>query len=191
MYDTRMIFTSLYRKHLAILTGAVVLSIGISILLPAQDADDSIEKKVTGSCWSSEVAKEVGGKCPTDIKDTLQICLVSSMAGGINGTATAFHTEFLKVDKIKPDQILECGVKPRSTVTFYDLAAKKTASNSLSITATSHRCGVGDCGNLDKTVFKGTLSVSGESMLFARADGTKLKMVKAEQKDGQSNSDNR
>jgi hypothetical protein len=163
--------------------GAIVVGLVCVMLIcglkctQAQTPDDSQEKKLL-TCWTSESTKESTGKCPSQVKDQAMLCFNESMAGGIGGNYNTTHMSMLHVDKIAPADLVNCNPAADDTrMVFYDVAVSKS-KNTLSLTETHHKCGPGNCAEIDKTTLKGKLEFDGETLVFTQSDGGKLRFSK-------------
>jgi hypothetical protein len=135
--------------------------------------------KITGACWSSEVSKEVAGKCPVEIKDTAQLCLNQTMGGGVEGNLSMFHNEFLHADKVAPDDVMTCFTPTSTNISImqYDVSVSPSPKNDLLLSELHHKCTVGEC-KAQKTALKGTLSLDGDMLVFSPSSGDKLRFQK-------------
>jgi hypothetical protein len=171
------------RPRYTVKAGVIVVGLAFAMLIgslecsQAQVSDDSQENKLL-TCWMSDSTKESTGKCPSQIKDQAMLCLNGSMAGGISGNYNTTHMSMLHVDKIAPADLVNCNPAADDTrMVFYDVAVSKS-KNTLSVTETHHKCGPGNCADIDKTTLKGKLEFDGETLVFTQSDGRKLRFSK-------------
>jgi hypothetical protein len=135
--------------------------------------------KMTGACWSSEVSKEVVGKCPAELKDSSQLCLNQTMGGGVEGNLSMIHSEFLHADKVAPDDAMTCFTPTSSTMSImqFDVSVSPSPKNDLLLSELHHKCTVGEC-KAQKTALKGTLVFDGDTLVFSPSSGGKLRFQK-------------
>ena len=154
--------------------GFVTVSVGLLFAGAVPRQDDPEINKLSG-CWTANLAKETTGKCPVAIKDEWLMCTNPPTGGAIQGNITANHSETLMVEKISPNDLMNCPNRDAvATTVGYSIAITKSPKNDLMLTETHHKCDVGECGNLETNLLKGKLTFDADALLFTRSDGNKL-----------------